>query len=89
VSPLSSGQQSVGQEEEAAKENHERGIEKMSPVLKLDSPDEEKELEFELVYQRTLTSQQRFELMFRRSREMAEALLRHGYRKPFEIVKRS
>lgn len=61
----------------------------MSPVLKLDSPDEEKELEFELAYQRTLTTQQRFELMFRKSREMAEALLRHGYRKPFEIVKRS
>lgn len=61
----------------------------MSPVLKLDSPDEEKELGFELAYQRTLTTQQRFELMFRKSREMAEALLRHGYRKPFEIVKRS
>jgi hypothetical protein len=89
VPPLSSGQQSIAQEKAAAKEKHQRGVEKMSPVLKLDSPDEEKELEFELAYQRTLTTQQRFELMFRKSREMAEALLRHGYRKPFEIVKRS
>ena len=61
----------------------------MSPVLKMESDDEEKELEFELAYQRTLTTQQRFELMFRKSREIAEMLLRHGYRKPFEIVKRS
>ena len=60
----------------------------MSPVLKLESDDEEKELEFELAYQRTLTTQQRFELMFRKSREIMETLLRHGYRKPFEIVKR-
>ena len=60
----------------------------MSPILKLDNDDEEKELEFELAYQRTLTTQQRFELMFRKSREMAETLLRHGYRKPFEIIKR-
>jgi hypothetical protein len=61
----------------------------MSPVLKMESDDEEKELEFELAYQRTLTTQQRFELMFRKSREIAEMLLRHGHRKPFEIVKRS
>jgi len=60
----------------------------MVPILKLDADDEEKELEFELAYQRTLTTQQRFELMFRKSREIAEVLLRHGHRKPFEIVKR-
>jgi len=58
------------------------------PVLKLEKDDEERELEFELAYQRTLTTQQRFELMFRKSREIAEMLLRHGHRKPFEIVKR-
>jgi hypothetical protein len=61
----------------------------MSPILKLDADDEDKELEFELAYQRELTTQQRFELMFRKSREIAEVLLRHGHRKPFEIVKRS
>jgi hypothetical protein len=61
----------------------------MSPILKLDADDEDKKLEFELAYQRTLTTQQRFDLMFRKSREIAEVLLRHGYRKPFEIVKRA
>jgi hypothetical protein len=58
-------------------------------VLKLEKEDEEKELDFELAFQRTLTTQQRFDLMFRKSRELAEVLLRHGYRKPFEIIKRS
>jgi len=61
----------------------------MSPILKTDRHDEEKELEFELAYLRTLTTQARFELMFRKSREIAEVMLRHGYRKPFEIVKRT
>jgi hypothetical protein len=61
----------------------------MSPILKLDADDEDKKLEFELAYQRTLTTQQRFDLMFRKSREIAEVLLRHGYRKPLEIVKRA
>ncbi len=66
-----------------------RGISKeMSPVLVLDHDDEEKELEFELAFLRSLTTQQRFELMFQRSREMAEVLLRHGYRKPSEVVER-
>ncbi len=61
----------------------------MSPIWKLDIDDEEKERELELAYQRSLTTQQRFEMMFRRSREMAEMLERRGYRKPFEIIKRS
>lgn len=59
------------------------------PILKLDKDDDDKQLEFELAYQRTLTTQERFELMFRKSREIAEMLLRHGYRKPVEIVKRT
>ena len=61
----------------------------MSPILVLDHDDEEKELEFELAFLRSLTTQQRFDLMFQRSREMAEVLLRHGYRKPSEVVERS
>lgn len=59
------------------------------PILKLDKDDESRQLEFELAYQRTLTTQQRFELMFRKSREIAEVSLRHGYREPVEIVKRT
>jgi hypothetical protein len=55
----------------------------------LDDDDEEKELEFELAFLRSLTTQERFDLMFQRSREMAEMLLRHGYRKPSEITERT
>ncbi len=46
----------------------------MSSIWKLDTDDEEKELQLELAYQRSLTTQQRFEMMFRKSREMAEML---------------
>ena len=61
----------------------------MAQILKADKGDEEKELDFELAYQRTLTTAQRFELMFRRSREIAEVLLKRGHREPFEIIKRT
>jgi hypothetical protein len=60
-------------------------------VLKLDpgSSAEDEELEFELRYQRALTTAQRFEMMFSRSREIAERLVRLGHRRPAEVVKRS
>ena len=63
----------------------------MSSVLKLDpaASNEDRELEFELAYQRSLTTAQRFEMMLRKSRAMAEQLERHGHRKPAEIVKRA
>ena len=61
------------------------------PILKLDprASSEEQELDFELAYQFRLTRAERFALMFRRSRQIAEELLRRGYRRPSEIVKRS
>jgi hypothetical protein len=60
----------------------------MSPIIKLapDEQDEDHELELELDYQLSLTTAQRFEMMLRKSRELAEELLRRGYRKPVEIV---
>ena len=54
-----------------------------------DLNDEERELDFEIEYQLSLTTQQRFEMMFPRSREIAEMLIKNGHRKAFEIVKRS
>jgi hypothetical protein len=50
---------------------------------------EEEELEFELAYQRRLTTAQRFELMLSRSRQIAEELIRRGHRRPVEISQRS
>jgi hypothetical protein len=63
----------------------------VSPILKLDpeATTDDRELEFELAYQRGLTTAERFEMMFRRSREMAEALIRRGHRKPVEVSKRT
>jgi hypothetical protein len=70
------------------------GGEAMSLILKLDKDDEDRELEFELDYQRTLTTQQRFDMMFRGSRLMAEAMARQqgrprGPGTATEIIKRS
>ena len=39
-------------------------------VLKLDKHDEAKEIEFELNYLLSLTTRERFELMFKKTREM-------------------
>lgn len=60
------------------------------PVLELDPNDasEERELDFELDYLRGLTTAQRFEMMFRRSRQIAEELLRRGHRGPARVVRR-
>lgn len=63
----------------------------MSPVIKLeqDQQDEERELEIELDYQSTLTTAQRFEMMFRKSREIVIELLKRGYREPVKVIKRA
>ena len=50
---------------------------------------EEDELDFELAYQRGLSTAQRFEMMITRSRQIAEELIRRGHRKPAEILKRA
>ena len=62
----------------------------MSQVLKVppEAQSEEDELAFELAYQRSLSTAQRFEMMLARSRQIAEELIRRGHRKPVEIVKR-
>jgi hypothetical protein len=64
---------------------------RMSPIQKVSkrAESEERELDFELSYLRGLTTAERFELMFRKSHEVAEMLLKHGHRKPVEITKRT
>lgn len=61
----------------------------MTPILKTTRDDEDRELDFELDYQLSLTTEQRFSMMFKKSREEREVLIRHGHRKPAEIVKRT
>ena len=62
----------------------------MPQVLKVSpgASSEEDELDFELAYQRSLSTAQRFEMMLARSRQIAEELIRRGHRKPVEISKR-
>ena len=58
-------------------------------VLKLSVDDEEKELEFELDYQSSLTFDERLQMMREKSREMLKQMIDHGHRRPFEIIKRT
>jgi len=59
------------------------------PVLKLEKDDENRELEFELSYLKSLTTKERFLLMQKKSDEMKKMLVKNGYGKSPEIVKRS
>ena len=61
----------------------------MSPILKTDFNDEEKEIEFELEYLLSLTADQRFQMMFQKSKELAAMLVKNGHRKSPEIIKRT
>lgn len=62
----------------------------MPQILKVapGASSEEDELDFELAYQRSLSTAERFEMMLSRSRQIAEELIRRGYRMPAEITKR-
>ncbi len=61
----------------------------MAPVLKLDDHDEKKEIEFELSYLLSLTLQERFELMFKKTKELLDLMEKNGHRRPDKIVKRT
>ena len=58
-------------------------------VLKIEKDDENREIEFELCYLKSLTTRERFLLMQKKTEEMKEMLRKRGYRKSSEIVKRS
>ena len=61
----------------------------MTPVLKLDDHNEEQEIEFELTWLLSLTLQERFQLMFKKTKELIELLERNGHRRPAQIIKRT
>ena len=58
-------------------------------ILKLSEDNESKELECELEYLRSLSFEERLTMMRKKSKGMLKQLVELGYRKPFEIVKRS
>ena len=57
-------------------------------VLKLEKDDEQQEIEFELDYLVSLTTQQRFQMMAQKSREMLLLLRRDEHRKSTQVIKR-
>lgn len=61
----------------------------LMPVLKLEKDDENREIEFELNYLKSLTTKERFSIMRKKSDEMKDMLRKRGYRKPAKIVKRT
>jgi hypothetical protein len=67
--------------------SHENQEDKVA-VLKLKKHDENKEIDFELKYLMSLTTRQRFEMMFEKSRQMAALLRKNGRRKTV-IIKRA
>ena len=59
----------------------------MNSVLKLDRHNEKEEIIFELRFQMSLTTHQRFEMMFKKTEEMRKIPEKCEHRKAFEIIK--
>lgn len=57
-------------------------------ILILRSPDEKREIEFELKFLSSLSLAQRFLLMETKTRELKFNLIKNGHRKPPQIIKR-
>ena len=63
-------------------------MKEMNKIYKSSINDEQKEMEFELDYLLSLTVEERFQMMFEKSRIIKNILARNGHRKAFEIIKR-
>lgn len=50
-------------------------------ILKLDRDDPEKEIDFEIRYQMTLTTEEHFKRMISRSSQIAKMMAAHGHKK--------
>ena len=63
---------------------------KKSHILILDKDNPEKEIDFEIEYQLSLTTQQRFKMMFERSRELALRMIKKmDVEKAIAVIKRT
>ena len=58
-------------------------------ILKLKREDEGKKIDFELAYLGSLTTQERFQMMFAKNREIRRLLKKDESRKAFRIIKRT
>lgn len=60
-----------------------------SHILKLKRHNAKKEIEFELKFLKSLSVKKRFELMFKKTKEIFSLLEKNGHRRPFEVIKRT
>ncbi len=58
-------------------------------ILKLSEENEEREIEFELEWLLSLSLNERYQLMFKRTKELLDILEKNGHRRPSQIIKRS
>ncbi|MBL7196600.1 MAG: hypothetical protein ISS47_00720 [Candidatus Omnitrophica bacterium] len=61
----------------------------MAPILKLKRHNTKKEIEFELKFLKSLPLKKRFEMMFKKTKEIVDLLEKNGHGRPFEIIKRT
>lgn len=61
----------------------------MQSILKLSRHNSKKEIEFELRFLMSLSMRERFEMMFKKTKEMIKLLDKSGNRRPFEVIKRT
>jgi len=61
----------------------------MPPIYKIGPNDDIDEDELELQFQRSLTVEQRYQMMISSGRAMLKILIDYGHKKPFEIIKRT
>ena len=58
-------------------------------ILKLTQDNPKREIQFELQYQLSLTTRQRFAMMLKKSAEIKKMPRRREHRKSVEVIKRS
>jgi len=61
----------------------------MARVLKINHHDEKKEIEFEIKFLKSLSVKKRFNMMFKKTKEMMDLLEKNGHRRPSQIIKRT
>lgn len=57
-------------------------------ILKLKKHDERAEIRFEIENLKKMTTEERFRMMFEKSRIIRELLIQNGHPEPIEILKR-
>ena len=68
-------------------EQRAKGKNLMTPILKLDDHNEEQEIELSWLLSSSL--RERFQMMYKKTKELIELLEKNGHRRPAQIIKRT